>query len=73
MMNRQTQLPSLPYEVRELIWEFSLPKSHLFSVKAISHVKSDRFCPELRMYHAWFGNQKAPDIRRSVLQTPVLV
>lgn len=63
MATRDFKLPHIPYEIRQLIWEFTLPPRRVFHVHSTPQVlRTERLSPEAkRVYSAWFGPNAIPE------------
>lgn len=58
-----TPRPHIPYELRQLIWEYTLPPRRIFHVDSTPRVRrTERLSPETkRVYRAWFGPNALPE------------
>lgn len=63
MTTQEPKLPHIPYEIRQLIWEFTLPPPRVFHVHSTPQVlRTERISPEAkRAFSAWFGPNAIPE------------
>lgn len=59
MTKPRTELSSLPLELRDLIWEYTLPPPRLFTLDGLFRVRFSHFKDAIsRVYEAWFEHQE---------------
>lgn len=61
MAAQGSQLPHIPFELRQIIWDFTLPPRRIFHVNSTPRVQTERLSHETqRLYNAWFGHNAEP-------------
>lgn len=65
MKKPRTEFSNLPFELRDLIWEYTLPAPRLFTLDGLFRVQFSHFKdPIRRVYEVWFEHQEVDTSHR---------